>query len=388
MTSRTPSLSVVVPIFNEESVLPLLARRLRPVLDGLDEPYEVVAVDDGSTDATPVVLAGLRRSWPQLRVVRLRRNSGHQAALTAGLFRARGGYVASIDADLQDPPEVLVEMLTLARERALDIVYGVRSDRSTDSTFKRSTAGLYYRLVRRLVGNTVPAQAGDFRLLSRATVEALRELPERRLVLRLVVPWLGFPSAEVPYVREQRAAGSTKYSLSRMVRLATDSITSFSAVPLRVATWLGVGGMLLCALMVVFAFVAYLRDSTVAGWASLYVAILFLGAVQLLCLGLLGEYVGRIYAAVQGRPAYFVSSDTADLPEPVASADPVPSVEPVAIAEPVDAVERVPSAEPVNEPLEESFGAPAARTGGGATSATHDGAAPPRRGRAGTRTGG
>lgn len=306
-----PTLSVVVPVFNEEAVLPLLAERLRAVLDGLGEAYEVVAVDDGSADATPVVLAGMRRDWPQLRVIRLRRNSGHQAALTAGLFRARGAYIASIDADLQDPPETLVEMLRLARADRLDIVYGVRRDRSSDTPFKRWTAGWYYRLVRRLVGNTVPDQAGDFRLLSRATVEALRELPERRLVLRLVVPWLGFPSGEVGYVRSERAAGRTKYSLSRMVLLATDSITSFSAAPLRLATWLGAGGMLLCGVLLVTAFLAYLADSTVAGWASLYVAVLFLGAVQLFCLGLLGEYIGRIYVAVQGRPGYFIATDTA-----------------------------------------------------------------------------
>lgn len=309
---RALTLSVVVPIFNEEAVLPLMARRLRSVLDGLGEPYEVVAVDDGSRDASPAVLAGLRRDWPQLRVIRLRRNSGHQAALTAGLFRARGAYVASIDADLQDPPEVLAEMLHLAQTRRLDIVYGVRRDRSSDTPFKRWTAGLYYRLIRRLVGTNVPDQAGDFRLLSRATVEALRSLPEQRPVLRLVVPWLGFPSGEVGYVRAERAAGRTKYSLSRMLLLATDSITSFSAAPLRVATWLGAGGMLLCGVLLVAAFAAYLRHSTVAGWASLYVAVLFLGAVQLLCLGLLGEYISRIYVAVQGRPGYFVASDTAE----------------------------------------------------------------------------
>jgi glycosyltransferase involved in cell wall biosynthesis len=305
-----PTLSVVVPMFNEESVLPLFAQRLRPVLDGLGEPYEVVAVDDGSSDATPAVLAGLRRRWPQLRVIRLRRNSGHQSALTAGLFRARGRYVASIDADLQDPPETIVEMLRLARDRRLDVVYGVRADRSSDARFKRWTAGIYYRVIRRLVGQDVPAQAGDFRLLSRTTVEALRELPERRPVLRLVVPWLGFPSDSVRYVRAERAAGRTKYSLSKMVRLAADSVTSFSAAPLRLASYLGLAGMLLCAVLLVAAFVAYLLDSTVAGWASLYVVVLFLGAVQLFCLGLLGEYIGRIYVAVQGRPGYYVDSDS------------------------------------------------------------------------------
>lgn len=307
-------LSVVVPMFNEEAVLPLLAQRLRGVLDSLAEPYEVVAVDDGSTDATGVALRELRYGWPQLRVLRLRRNSGHQAALVAGLLRARGNYVVSVDADLQDPPEAIVEMLRLARADNLDIVYGVRADRSTDTAFKRWTAGLYYRLMRRLVGKQVPAQAGDFRLLSRAAVEALRELPERAPVLRLVVPWLGFPSGEVTYLREERAAGRTKYPVSRMVGLAADSITSFSATPLRFATWLGLAGVAICGLLVVVAVVAYFSGATVSGWPSLLVAVLFLGAVQLLCLGLLGEYVGRIYTAVQGRPSYFIGSDTADGP--------------------------------------------------------------------------
>ncbi|MEV0158403.1 glycosyltransferase family 2 protein [Micromonospora sp. NPDC050686] len=311
-TRPEPLLSVVVPMFNEESVLPLFARRLRAVLDDLGEPYEVVAVDDGSTDGTAAGLAALRAGWPALRVVRLRRNSGHQAALVAGLLRGHGRYLVSIDADLQDPPETIVEMLRRARAEGLDIVYGVRVDRSTDGAFKRWTAGAYYRLMRRLVGKQVTAQAGDFRLLSRAAVEALRELPERSPVLRLVVPWLGFPSGEVTYQRHERAAGRTKYPLSRMVGLAAESVTSFSAAPLRFATWLGLAGVAVCGVLVVLAVAAWLGGATVSGWPSLYLAILFLGAVQLLCLGLLGEYVARIYTAVQGRPAYFVAADTAD----------------------------------------------------------------------------
>ncbi|MFC8847163.1 MULTISPECIES: glycosyltransferase family 2 protein [unclassified Micromonospora] len=312
MTRPEPALSVVVPMFNEESVLPLFARRLRAVLDALGELYEVLVVDDGSTDGTAAGLAGLRARWPQLRVLRLRRNSGHQAALVAGVLRARGRWVVSLDADLQDPPETVAEMLRRARADGLDIVYGVRADRSRDTRFKRWTAAGYYRLMRRLVGKQVPAQAGDFRLLSRAAVEALRELPERSPVLRLVVPWLGFPSGEVTYQREERAAGRTKYPLSRMAGLAAESVTSFSAAPLRVATWLGLVGVAVCGVLVVVAIAAWLGGSTVTGWPSLYVAILFLGAVQLLCLGLLGEYVARIYTAVQGRPAYFVASDTAE----------------------------------------------------------------------------
>jgi polyisoprenyl-phosphate glycosyltransferase len=308
------TLSVVVPVFNEEAVLPLFAARLRAVLDGigaeLGDGYEVLVVDDGSGDASPVVLNGLRRDWPELRVVRLRRNCGHQAALTAGLHRARGEYVVSIDADLQDPPETIPAMLRLARAEELDIVYGVRHDRSSDSPFKRLTAGLYYRLMRRLVGKRVPAHAGDFRLLSRASVEALRELPERQPVYRLLVPWLGFPSGEVTYVRDRRAAGRTKYPLTRMLRLAGDSVTNFSAAPLRLATWLGAAGVIVCLALGVYVLASYLFGNTVSGWTSLFVALVFLGAVQLLCLGLLGEYVGRVYAAVQGRPAYFVEYDS------------------------------------------------------------------------------
>ncbi|NES29257.1 glycosyltransferase [Micromonospora terminaliae] len=309
-------------MFNEEAVLPLLALRLRGVLDGLGEAYEVVAVDDGSTDATPAALAALRVGWPELRVLRLRRNSGHQAALHAGLLRARGAYVVSIDADLQDPPEVIVELLRRARADGLDVVYAVRADRSRDTRFKRWSAAGYYRLVRRVVGEQVPAQAGDFRLLSRAVVEALRELPERSPVLRLVVPWLGFPSAEVTYERQERAAGRTKYPLSRMAGLAAESVTSFSAAPLRVATWLGLAGVAVCGVLVVVAVLAWFAGATVSGWPSLYVAILFLGAVQLLCLGLLGEYVARIYTAVQGRPAYLVAADSAAAhPDPAELAD-------------------------------------------------------------------
>jgi dolichol-phosphate mannosyltransferase len=309
--ASTVVLSVVVPMYNEEEPLPLFAARLRPVLDGIGEPYEVVAVNDGSTDRTFQHLLGMRRLWSQLRVVGLSRNCGHQAALTAGLHLASGQYVVSIDADLQDPPEKIPEMLALARRDSLDIVYGVRIDRSTDTVAKRTTARFYYRMMRRLAGNHVPSNAGDFRLLSRATVEALRVLPEREPVYRLLVPWIGFPSGEVTYVREERVAGRTKYPLSKMVKLAVDSIVNFSATPLRIASWLGVVSFCLCVLLLVAGIFIHFFGFTVPGWTSLFMAVLFLGGVQLMCLGLLGEYVGRIYAAVQGRPIYFVGYDSA-----------------------------------------------------------------------------
>ena len=314
------TLSVVVPMFNEEAAIPALVARLRPVLDRHAVGYEVVAVDDGSVDRTAQVLLEEGRRWRQLRVVRLRRNSGHQAALTAGLHLARGEWVVSIDADLQDPPETIVDMLRVARERGVDVVYGVRSDRRTDTVFKRRTADLYYRLMRRLVGAEVPAHAGDFRLLSREVVDVLRGMPERAPVYRLLVPSLGFASAEVHYVREQRVAGRTKYPLRRMVALAWDSAASFSAAPLRIATWLGALAFLGCLALMVLGLVVYANGAVIPGWTSLFLAVLLLSGVQLLCLGLLGEYVARIYATVQDRPMFHVGFDSgeqtypADLP--------------------------------------------------------------------------
>ena len=207
-------LSVVIPMYNEEEVLPLLVARLRPVLDGIGEPYEVVAVDDGSTDSTAAQLLALRRTWPQVRVIRLRRNSGHQAALTAGLHRARGQYVASIDADLQDPPEKIPEMLELARHRGTRHRLRRTHGPQLRHLAKRRTAAIYYWLMRRLVGAQVPSNAGDFRLLSRATVEVLRALHEHQPVYRLLVPWIGFPSGRSPTsrARERPAARSTRWA--------------------------------------------------------------------------------------------------------------------------------------------------------------------------------
>jgi dolichol-phosphate mannosyltransferase len=284
---------------------------MRPALDALGVPYEVLTVDDGSRDATPAVLDGMRRQWPELRVVRLRSNSGHQNALTAGLHRARGEYVVSIDVDLQDPPEVIADMLKLAESDGLDVIHGVRADRSTDTPFKRWTAGLYYRLMRRVVGHPVPQNAGDFRMLSRTAVDALIALPEHLPVYRLLVPWLGLPSGEVSYVRERRAAGRTKYPLAKMIRLAVDSVTGFSAAPLRVATWLGCAGIVLCVALAAAGLGAHLWGTVVPGWTSILVAMVFLGALQLLGLGLLGEYVARIFTTLQGRPAYVVAADSA-----------------------------------------------------------------------------
>lgn len=303
-------LSVVVPVYNEEDVLPLLAQRLRPVLDGLATPYEVVAVDDGSTDASAVVLQRIRHDWPQLRVIRLRANAGHQAAISAGLARARGDYMVTIDADLQDPPEVIEQMLRLARSERVDVVYGVRNDRSTDTAFKRGTARAFYATMRAFAKTEAPMDAGDFRLMSRATVDAVNALPEHHRVLRLVVPALGFPSAQVPYKREERAAGSSKYPLSKMIKLSFDSLTSHSMAPLRLASWFGLIGGGFALLILAYALISQFTGRAVAGWTSTVAAVASMGALQLICLGLLGEYVGRMYTMMQGRPTYFIAHDT------------------------------------------------------------------------------
>ncbi|GAB6903692.1 glycosyltransferase family 2 protein [Kineosporia succinea] len=307
-----PHLSVVVPMFDEEAVIGLFVERLRPVLDDLGETYEVLVVDDGSRDTTPALLEKSRRDWEQLRIVRLRANAGHQAALSAGLMRARGQWVATIDADLQDPPETIAAMLAAAQERSADVVYGVRNDRTTDSMFKRHTANVYYRLIRRLVGHHVPADAGDFRLMSRATVDAVNRLPAQNRVLRLVIPALGFPSTQVEYRREERAAGTTKYPLARMIRLSVDSLTGFSIAPLRLATWFGLGGAAVTALLFAVAFGAFVTDHTLPGWTSTFLVVAGVGAVQLLCLGIMGEYVGRLYTQLQGRPTYHVAYDSSE----------------------------------------------------------------------------
>ena len=305
-----PVLSVVVPMYNEQDVLPLLVERLRPVLDGLATSYEVVAVDDGSRDLTPALLHRFHREWPQLRVLRLRANAGHQAAISAGLARAQGDYVVTIDADLQDPPEVIADMLALARAENVDVVYGVRTDRSADTLFKRLTAGLFYSMIRKLSGTTAESDAGDFRLMSRATVDAVNTMPDDHRVLRLIVPALAFPSSRVEYRRDSRAAGESKYPLLKMLKLSLDAVTGFSTVPLRFATLGGMAAAVLAMLVVVYAIVRHATDNTVPGWASTSVLVAGFASIQLLSLGILGEYIGRMYVQMQGRPTYFIASDT------------------------------------------------------------------------------
>jgi dolichol-phosphate mannosyltransferase len=309
-------LSLVVPMFNEAEALPHFAARVRPILDGLGGEYEVLAVDDGSTDSTRADLEALAGAWPQLRPVALRRNAGHQAALTAGLEQAAGRWVITIDADLQDPPELIPELLAAGTATNADVVYAVRTDRTTDSFFKRSTAGAYYRLMQRTVGAPVVRHAGDFRMLSASAVAEIMALPERGRVYRLLIPAMGFRSALVEYTRESRVAGQSKYPVRRMVRLAADSYFSFTVAPLRFATWAGALGFLLCVGFAVLAVVAYQTGRTVPGWASFALVLGFVGAVQFLFLGLIGEYLARIYLELQARPRYYLDRSRSDAGAP------------------------------------------------------------------------
>jgi polyisoprenyl-phosphate glycosyltransferase len=304
-----PRLSVVVPCYDESEVLPLLEGRLRPVLDGLGETYEVVMVDDGSRDGTDEVLRKMAASWPQLRPLLLARNVGHQLALTAGLDHADGDYVVTMDADLQDPPELIPVMYERALAERVDVVYARRGDRSTDSRFKRWSAAAYYGLMQRSAGVDLPDNVGDFRLLSRQVVLALRMLPEHHRVYRLLIPWLGFPSAVVEHRREARAAGTTKYPLRKMAGLAWTGLSSFTTAPLQLATRVGASVAVLALVSAGYVIVSFLLGRTVPGWASVSVAVLFLAAVQLLCLGVLGAYVGRIYDEVRHRPLYRAHPD-------------------------------------------------------------------------------
>jgi glycosyltransferase involved in cell wall biosynthesis len=309
-------LAIVVPCYNEQEVLPETARRLLGVLDrlaadGLASPTSrIYFVDDGSRDRTWGLIEELARAHPRIGGIKLSRNRGHQNALVAGLFTAEGDAIVSIDADLQDDVEVIREMVERYHE-GCDIVYGVRPDRSVDGLM-RFPAKLHYRLLR-LMGAEVVLDHADFRLMSRRAIEALREYREVNLYLRGIVPMLGFKTATVAYKRGERFAGESKYSLRKLASLAFQGITSFSAAPLRLITALG---LLVCAgsfALVIWALsIRLFTDQVVPGWASTVVPIYFLGGVQLLCIGVIGEYLAKIYLEVKGRPRFVIERVVGD----------------------------------------------------------------------------
>ena len=304
--NTVPALSVVIPCYNEEPVLDALIARLEPVCRAVAPgSYEIVLVNDGSRDGTwDAIMRHAARS-AHVVGVDLSRNHGHQLALTAGLSLSRGEHVLVIDADLQDPPELLPEMLALAAQ-GNDVVYGQRIERHGETWFKKTSASLFYRLLERLIDIPIPRDTGDFRLMSRRVVDAFIAMPERHRFVRGMVSWLGFRQVALPYARDARFAGETHYPLGRMIALAIDAVTGFSIKPLRIASFCGaicaVAGLsLLC-----WALGAWITGHTVSGWTSMMAVILVLGSAQLLMLGVFGEYLGRMYIETKNRPAWIV----------------------------------------------------------------------------------
>jgi dolichol-phosphate mannosyltransferase len=306
-----PKLSIVLPIFNEEAVIPELDRRLRGFLadlPGVGAAWEVVFIDDGSRDASRAMLEALAAAEPRYKLIGFSRNFGHQLAITAGVDRAEGEAVVIMDADLQDPPEVVADMLAKHRE-GFDVVYGVRRKREGESLFKRATAAAFYRILRMLVRVNVPLDAGDFRLMSRPVVLTLRALREQHRFVRGLVWWVGFRQTAVSYERPARFAGETKWPFRKMLHFAVDGITSFSTVPLRMATWLGLLAGLVAMGGVGWALYSKFFGGVVRGWTTLMILVGLGSSAQLLMTGILGEYVGRIYEEVKRRPPYVVDSE-------------------------------------------------------------------------------
>jgi dolichol-phosphate mannosyltransferase len=301
-----PTLSLVLPIFNEEAVIPELHARLQEFLGKLALDAEVLFVNDGSRDRSMDLLRSIAAGEPRYRVLSFARNFGHQTAITAGLDYARGKAVVVMDADLQDPPEVVLDMVAKWRE-GFDVVYGKRRTRAGETFFKLVTAAVFYRVFASMIPIEVPLDTGDFRLMSRRVVVALRELRETHRFVRGMVAWVGFKQTAVLYDRPGRFAGETKYPLRKMVRFAIDGITSFSILPLRFATYLGMLVALFSVATAVWALVArFAMHATVPGWTAVVVLVALLAAAQLLMIGILGEYVGRIYEQVKRRPLYVV----------------------------------------------------------------------------------
>ena len=300
-------LSIVVPCFNEAEVLWETHGRLTTTLSRLpDLDFEIIYVDDGSRDATSCVLQEIQATDGRARIIRLSRNFGHQTAVTAGLEHASGDAVVLIDADLQDPPEVIAEMVARWRE-GYHVAYGGRIDREGETRFKLATAKLFYRLLNRVSETEIPLDTGDFRLMDRTVVDALAAMPERDRFVRGMVAWTGFHQIAVPYRRAPRFAGESKYPLLKMVRFALDGLTSFSRTPLRIATWLGFIVSAAALAGIVYALVLRLfTNDWVTGWTALFIAVLFVGGAQLLSLGIIGEYIGRIYGESKRRPLYVV----------------------------------------------------------------------------------
>jgi polyisoprenyl-phosphate glycosyltransferase len=300
-----PVYSVVAPVFNEIETLPHFYRRVIEVMEGVAEPFELVLINDGSMDGSFLAMQELHRSDPRVRVINFSRNFGHQIAISAGLDYARGEAVIIIDADLQDPPEVIPELIARWKDGA-EVVYAQRSKRRGETRFKLLTAAAFYRLITRMTSINIPSDTGDFRLLDRRVVDTLVKMREHHRFMRGLSAWVGFRQEAVLYERHERFAGTTKYPLRKMIRFSLDAITSFSQVPLRLATSFGfiLAGISLIGILV--AAILRIFTGAISGQASTLILVLLLGGIQLIFLGIIGEYLGRIYDEVRARPLYIV----------------------------------------------------------------------------------
>lgn len=302
-----PVFSIVAPVHNEQDVLPELYRRVAEVMAQTGEAWELVLVDDGSRDKSAEIIANLHQQDERVRGIILSRNFTFQIAVTAGLEHAQGDAVVLIDADLQDPPEVILQMIAKWRE-GFDVVYGVRSSRAGETWFKKTTAAAFYRIINKITGIKIPVDTGDFRLMDRGVVNALLQMREHNRFLRGMVSWVGYRQTGVYYERSARFAGETKFTVRRMTRFAVDAITGFSYFPLQLATYLGFLIAVVSAIAILLVIIIRLfgPQQPLLGQATTLVAVLFLGSIQLISLGIVGEYLGRIYDEVRGRPLYLV----------------------------------------------------------------------------------
>ena len=302
---KSKLISIVVPVYNEEEIVRTTYSRLKEVAGKWEDNYEIIFVNDGSTDHTLRILEEISDNNSPIKVISFSRNFGHQMAFTAGLDYAKGGAVIVIDGDLQDPPEVMTELIQKWKE-GYHVVYGKRIKRKGETFFKRITANIYYRLMEKLSDTKIPRDVGDFRLMDRSVVDKIKNMRERHRFIRGMVSWVGFKQTFVEYVRDERVAGETKYPFKKMLRFALDGIFSFSTVPLKIVTQLGFLITLLTFLYIVYIVMNRILGHGFPGYASIIVSILFLGGIQLLSIGLLGQYIGRTFEEIKSRPLYIV----------------------------------------------------------------------------------
>jgi dolichol-phosphate mannosyltransferase len=314
MTQQRPALSIVVPCYNEAGCLPELHRRLSAAATTVtNNSYEIVLVNDGSRDGSWDSMRALAEADRHVVAINLSRNHGHQLALTAGLDLCQGNNILIIDADLQDPPELLGEMMATMQRESADVVYAVRRKRDGETMFKKATAALFYRALDRLTDTDIPIDTGDFRLMSRRALDALLSLPEQARFIRGMVAWVGFRQVPFVYDRAERLAGESKYPLSKMIAFALDAVTGFSTAPLRFASHVGLWLVAASVLLLIYIAIGFFTGSAVQGWTSLALIVVVLGAVQMFVLGMIGEYLGRLYIESKRRPLYIV----ADIAGPV-----------------------------------------------------------------------